>query len=183
MPSREAMIIYARSIANNYKGVQADGSFPSWQTLKAIYDDALEAPINWTIQNEANLKALKAGRWMRKDGVPGGTLDTAAGMSWCGIFATYVLRGIGINVKWRSFVGITPVEPHLKRLGGFGNWNSIAPGDICVRDSFQHHFIVYRREGQMLYSYDGNLDFPIRQNIGEKVTPVNKVHTIFRPLF
>ena len=180
MPSRLTMIICARSIAANYKGVQADGTFPSWDTLKTIYDTAMSVPPNWEIQNGANQNALKQGKWMRKDGKPGGTTDTAAGISWCGIFATYVLICSGVSVKWVAFQGIAPLQPNLERLGGFGNLSKIAPGDICVKGTNQHHFIVYRREGNMLYNYDGNL---AGQLIGERTTPVGDVHTIYRPLF
>jgi hypothetical protein len=182
MPSKECLIIIARSIAANYRGVQPDGSFPSWETLQAVYDLAMESPPDWNIQNGVNLAALKQGKWMRKDGQPGGTNDPSLGTSWCGIFATYVLRLCGVPVKWRAFYGITPLEPHLKKLFGFGNWSSIGRGDICVKGSNNHHFIVYERRGDSLYSYDGNL---MGQKIGEPTypTPVRNVHTIYRPLF
>lgn len=180
MPSRQTMIICARSIAASYKSVQADGTFPSWDTLKTIYDVSMLVPPNWEIHNGANLSALKQGKWMRKDGTPGGTTDSAAGISWCGIFATYVLICSGVGVKWVTYQGITPVKPNLEKLGGFGNWSKIAPGDICVKGTNQHHFIVYRRDGNLLFSYDGNL---AGQSIGERQTPVSEVHTIYRPLF
>lgn len=182
MPSKETMIIYARSLAANYKGIQPNGSFPSWETLKDIYDEAMEVPPDWNIHNGANLTALKQGRWMRKDGIPGGTNDPGLGVSWCGIFATYVLRGTGIPVKWRAFVGITPRPPYFQELFGFGNWDSINRGDICIRDANNHHFIVYERQGNLLYSYDGNLT---GQKVGEPdfATPANRVNKIYRPLF
>lgn len=180
MPSRQTIIITARSMVSNYKGVQADGTFPSWDTLKTIYDTAMQTPPDWKIQNGANLNALQQGRWMRKDGTPGGTKEASAGMAWCGIFATYVLICSGVPVKWVAFQGITPLQPHLEKLGGFGNWGKIAPGDICIKGTNQHHFIVYRRDGNLLFSYDGNLD---GQSIGERKTQVNEVHTIYRPLF
>jgi hypothetical protein len=182
MPSKESLIICARSIAFSYQGVQPDGSFPSWETLKAVYDEAMIQPPDWNIQNGANLKALKQGRWLRKDGTPGGTNDSSLGVSWCGIFVTYVLRLCGVPVKWEAFAGITPLAPHLKKLFGFGNRNSITRGDICIKGTNNHHFIVYERKGDSLYSYDGNL---MGQKIGEPSfpTPVRDVHTIFRPLF
>ena len=182
MPSREALVICARSIAHSYKGVQPDSSFPSWETLKAIYDQAMAIPPDWAIHNGANLTALKQGRWLRKDGVPGGTTDKELGISWCGIFQTYVLQCCGIPVKWQTYAGITPREPYLEKLSGFGNWADIRRGDICIRDDNQHHFLVYARSGDQLSSYDGNLD---GQRIGEPLftTPVRKVHTILRPRF
>ena len=183
MPSRMGLIILARNTAAYYKGVQPDGSFPSWDILKNIYDTAMTNPPDWNVQNGANLAALKAGKWMRKDGIPGGTLDQAQGMAWCGIFQTYLLRCNGVPVQWRSFVGIDPLDPHLKKMTAFGNRDSIAPGDICVKGENQHHFLVYRRDGKTLYSYDGNLDRPNRQWIDQRQTPVDEVHTIFSPTF
>ena len=48
MPSRMGLIILARNIASYYKGVQPDGSFPSWDILKNIYDIAMASPPDWT---------------------------------------------------------------------------------------------------------------------------------------
>lgn len=181
MPSKETIVMYARSVAASYKGVQSDGTFPSWETLKDIYDQAMETPPDWNIENGANLTALKQGRWLRKDGKPGGTNDPAQGVSWCGIFATYVLRGSGIPVKWKTFAGINPLQPYFQELYGFGNWGGINRGDICVRDANNHHFIVYERKGDLLYSYDGNLT---EQKVGEPnfPTPAKRVNKIFRLL-
>ncbi len=180
MPSRETIVITARSMAFSYKGVQADGTFPSWETLKDIYDQAMINKPDWNVQNGANLTALKAGRWLRKDGHPGGTNEPNLGISWCGIFATYVLLGCGVPVMWRAFVGIDPLPPYLEQLPGFDNWGKIAPGDICVKGTNQHHFIIHRRAANTLYSYDGNLS---GQSLGERTTDVKEVHTIYRPLF
>jgi hypothetical protein len=177
------LIILARNIASYYKGVQPDGSFPSWDILKNIYDIAMASPPDWTTQNGANLAALQAGKWMRKDGKAGGTLDQSEGMAWCGIFQTYLLRCNGVNVLWRSFVGIDPLKGNLEKLMAFGNRDRIAPGDICVKGENQHHFLVHRRDGNTLYSYDGNLDIPNRQWIAERTTPVDQVHTILSPTF
>ena len=181
MPSRDTLIIYARSIAANYVGAQ-NGSVQSWETLQAIYQDAMESPPDWThnVGKGTNLDAIKAGRWLRKDGTPGGTMNEQEGIAWCGIFATYVLRGCGVPIKWRNMVGPTPLPPYLERLFGFGNRDKIAPGDICVKGANQHHFIVYDRQGNTLYSYDGNLP---GQSVGTRTNSVNDVHTIYRPLF
>ena len=157
MPSKETIVMYARSIACNYKGVQADGTFPSWETLKAIYDEGMEVPRDWNVNNGANLTALKKGEWLRKQNPPGGTSDPSLGISWCGIFATYVLRGCGIPVKWRKGVGITPLPPHLQIMAGLSDADKIVPGDICVKGTNQHHFIVIGRSGDTLTSVDGNL--------------------------
>jgi len=148
MPSRTTIIIYARNIASYYVGFQS-GSVKSWETLQNIYQEAMEIPPNWTLNNGygTNLDAIKSGKWLRRNGIPGGTSIESEGIAWCGIFATYVLRGCGIPVKWRQSVGPTPLPPFLERLYGFGNYGKIAPGDICVKGANQHHFIVYDRQG------------------------------------
>lgn len=66
---------------------------------------------------------------------------------WCGIFATYLLRKAGANVKWVMSRGIhnqtgdenSTGEIHTKYYEGN---NGIMVGDICVRGKGQHHFII-----------------------------------------
>lgn len=157
MPSKLAIYICARSIACNYKGVQADGTFPSWETLKEIYDEGMEVKRDWVVNNGANLTALKKGQWLRKQNPPGGTSEATLGISWCGIFATYVLRCCGIPVKWKMGVGIAPLKPYLEIMSGLTDADKIVPGDICVKGTNQHHFIVADRAGDTLISVDGNL--------------------------
>lgn len=170
MPSKDSLVIYARSVATSY-GTMSNES--KWELLKDIYDKALEVPPDWTKKGPTgtNWDAIKAGRWLRKNGVPGGTNVPLEGIAWCGIFATYCLQAIGVPVKWRVNKGITPLandkenpSNYLKLHPGYFEADTIGPGDICVKGTNQHHFIVHRRVGNMLHSYDGNL---AGQNIGE----------------
>ena len=106
MPSKEALVIYARSVAATFGKMKLEDrcSF-----LKDMYDRTLlERPVNWTHNagRGTNLDALRAGRWLRKNGVPGGTSVAAEGTSWCGIFAAYCLRVIGLPAQWRLSTGI-----------------------------------------------------------------------------
>jgi hypothetical protein len=136
--------------------------------LKDMYDSTLlERPVNWTLDTGSgtNLDALHKERWLRKDGTPGGTNVAAQGTAWCGIFATYCLRAIGVQAQWRLNVGIDTPPGVLEKRSGYFASGDIGPGDICVVKENQHHFIVYQRTGNMLYSYDGNLD---GQMIGER---------------
>lgn len=156
MASKAAIYIYARSIAAYYKGVQADGKVRDWELLKDIYE-VMEPKPNWeTLPQGSNLEAIKNGRWLRKDGVPGGTPVESLGTAWCGIFAAYVLKGVGLPVKWKALQGIAPLDPFLE-MCSYAKANEIEPGDICVRGTNQHHFIVYDKQGDKLLSYDGNL--------------------------
>jgi len=66
--------------------------------------------------------------------------------SWCGIFATYLLRKAGAQVKWEVARGIfnhpTDIyEPtnFIQRINGNAG---LSVGDIAVRGKSNHHFIV-----------------------------------------
>ena len=157
MPSKEALYIYARSVANSWTNLSLDDQC---QFLKEMYDKTLlERPVNWTLNvgNGTNWDALMNKRWLRKDGRPGGTSVTFEGTSWCGIFATYCLRSIGIPAQWTLAEGITAPKELLERRAGYFASDDIMPGDICVVQDNQHHFIVHDRVGQTLFSSDGNL--------------------------
>jgi hypothetical protein len=165
MPSKASIYIYARNIAAYYKGLQPNGEVRDWELLKDIYDQAMEVPPRWDpLPQGSNLEAIKKGRWLAKNGIPGGTSSESAGVAWCGIFATYVLLGVGVPVKWRKGVGIGPLEPYLE-LCTYNKSDEIEPGDICVKGTNQHHFIVHNRIGDKIFSYDGNLP---GQSIGER---------------
>lgn len=165
MPSKLAFIICARSIALSFANMKLDDrcSF-----LKDMYDQTLlERPVNWTHNagQGTNLDALQQGKWLRKNGIPGGTSVAAEGTSWCGIFAAYCLRAIGVPAQWRVSAGIDVPLNMLEKLAGYFQSDEIGPGDICVVKENQHHFIVHKRVGKKLYSYDGNLP---GQMIGER---------------
>ena len=165
MPSKEALAICARSIAHSYPNLSLEDrcSF-----LKDMYDKTLlERPVNWThnVGKGTNMDALRQKKWLRKNGVPGGTSIASEGTSWCGIFATYCLRAIGIPAQWRLSTGIDAPKGLLEKRAGFNHSDQIGPGDICVIQENQHHFIVHKRIGNKLYSSDGNL---AGQMIGER---------------
>lgn len=165
MPSKEALTIYAGSVAASYPRMSLENQC---SFLKDMYDKTLlERPVNWThnVGQGTNLDALQAKKWLRKNGIPGGTSVAREGTSWCGIFATYCLRAIGVPAQWKLSTGIDAPPNMLERRAGFFHSGDIGPGDICVVQENQHHFIVHHRAGNMLHSYDGNLD---GQMIGER---------------
>lgn len=67
--------------------------------------------------------------------------------SWCGIFATYLLRKAGAKVRWVMSRGIYNLTGNENSEGDMnvyyisGN-KGITIGDIAVRDKSNHHFIV-----------------------------------------
>ncbi len=164
MPSKEALMIYARSVAAYYPTMSVELRA---DYLEDMYNTAMQVPPHWTLDNGkgTNHDALKQLRWLRKDGVPGGTNTESEGIAWCGIFATYCLRCIGIPALWKQFKGISVDDGSLRLLAGYTNSDQIERGDICVVKTNQHHFIVGDRNGDTLFSYDGNLP---GQMIGER---------------
>ena len=172
MPSRESLYIYARSVAHAWAGMKQEDQI---SFLKEMYDKTmLERPVNWTVNagKGTNIDALKAKKWLRKDGMPGGTSIASEGTMWCGIFATYCLRAIGVPATWTLAQGITTPKGMLELRPGYFNHQDIGPGDICVIQENQHHFIVNNRVGNVLYSSDGNLDGQI---VGERNYNIEKL--------
>lgn len=164
MASKAAIYMSAGSIAAYYVGVQQDGKVRDWELLKAIYE-VMEPKPNWeTLPQGSNLEAIKNGKWLRKDGMPGGTSVESLGTAWCGIFAVYVLRSVGLPISWKALQGIAPLAPFLE-ICSYAKASEIEPGDICVRGTNQHHFIVYDKKDDKLFSYDGNLP---GQSIGKR---------------
>lgn len=79
-------------------------------------------------------------------------------VSWCGIFACYILRKAGLAVKWKMGRGIQDLSggQDLKLIHGR---EGLAMGDVAVRGSGSHHFILLENpsEGQTVaYAVDGN---------------------------
>jgi len=128
--------------------------------LKDMYEKTVVGKkYNWThnVGYGTDLDALRQGKWLRKDGRPGGTTVASEGTSWCGIFATYCLRAVGVPAQWGLLTGIDAPKNMLERRSGYYTPDDIGPGDICVVKENQHHFIVHGRAGKKLHSYDGNL--------------------------
>jgi len=62
-------------------------------------------------------------------------------VSWCGIFATYCLIQVGARVRWVISQGIEDLSGGGDIVRVDGN-QGIRRGDIAVRGSSSHHFIV-----------------------------------------
>jgi len=77
------------------------------------------------------------GHWKKADGT----------VHWCGVFTAYLLRKAGARVWWVMGWGIHNVVGNENPEGNIyvhridGN-KGISIGDIAVRDSSVHHFIV-----------------------------------------
>ena len=95
-------------------------------------------------------------------GCGGGYAGYDPTMSWCGIFACYILRKAGLNVKWKKYRGIEDLSggSDLKAIWGR---EGLALGDVAVRGTGDHHFILLETpsEGQsVVRAVDGNARGP-----------------------
>lgn len=126
--------------------LQVNGKRRGADKLRQIFAEACVAPPTWTVDN---LRALETpGAWLNVNG-RGGTRDSASAIHWCGIFATWVLRKVGLDVKWRAGLGIynmtmTTVLERRNRGAKDGRFDpkAFAPGDVCAVPRANHHFIV-----------------------------------------
>jgi hypothetical protein len=113
--------------------------------LRQVLTDALAMP---PVMTPANLRALETpGMWLNVSG-NGGTTDSALAVHWCGIFATYVLRRVGAEVKWRAGQGIEPSGKDAKWVRKYRRWiekfdnDAFEIGDVAAIPKANHHFIV-----------------------------------------
>lgn len=75
---------------------------------------------------------------------------------WCGIFAAFILRSAGLDVRWTLMKGkIVGPSGQIKFRPGK---NGIQPGDVAIIHAGEHHFIItdVQIEGNAIRSVDGN---------------------------
>lgn len=121
-----------------------------WRQLKRYFDEAVEgwSEGNWT---PVALHGIQTpGSRIPLDGMKYEP-PNRPGVSWCGIFATWVLQQAGLPVRWRRFSGVIGV-PKISGSAG------MQPGDIAVQTN-THHFIVTGIQGNQVMSINGNSDF------------------------
>ncbi|MDM0113018.1 peptidoglycan-binding domain-containing protein [Variovorax sp. J22R133] len=128
-----------------------------WKRLKQYFDEGVDG---WTEQ-----------KWKDKatfDGVriPGRRIPQppTSGVSWCGIFATWVARQAGVQTKWKMGIGPSGLKPTFSR--------NCQPGDIAVMAEQVHHFIVAGPIGDTIITVNGNSD---NQAILVKPRPLSSV--------
>ncbi len=126
-----------------------------WKYLKDFFDTAVSGwqPTYWN--NPEYLKGVK---------IPGRRIPQPgrSGISWCGIFATWVLIKAGMPVKWVLGAGISPLP---KKADG-----KFRPGDVLVMKGEEvHHCVATADQGATVLTVNGNSDY---QGILEK--PVSK---------
>lgn len=146
----------------------AEGNRAGWRVLKEYFEQA----CNWNEMHWKQYGKIRVGGegdWKQisfldgikkpKMRVPQGE-SKPSGVSWCGIFATWVLIQAGLNVRW--IVGQGIVGSKVKRIGGN---KGVTEGDIVVMQGEEvHHCIVSKLPTQANYmeTVNGNSSFDQR---------------------
>ncbi len=120
-----------------------------WRRLKEYFDVACKfTDRHWKIPGYLDGVKIKNKRIPQ----PG-----QSGISWCGVFATYIWIKSGVpGISWEFGVGVQ--GPNVKKMAGS---KGIAPGDIAVlKGGLVHHCIVSRFDGEKsIETINGNSDF------------------------
>ncbi len=121
------------------------GKRAGWEVLKSYFDDAVQGwgPDRW----KARGKILVGGVWKEISSLDGVQIPTyrvpqpskPSGVSWCGIFATWVFKKAGLSdAAW--IVGRGIVSSRVKLVM---SPNGFSEGDVVVlRGDEVHHAIV-----------------------------------------
>lgn len=154
------------------------GRRAGWERLKNYFDDGVRG---WTEQHwKGRGKILTGNGWVEITYLQGVQVPTYrvpqpnkdSGVSWCGIFAAWVIRKSGLDdTRWVVGAGI--VGKQVRRVEGN---EGFSVGDvITIKGIENHHAIVsgmpdiYEGDGT-LETINGNSDF---QSI--------KIHSYYRP--
>lgn len=135
------------------------GRRAGWEVLKSYFDEAVEG---WTPQHWQGRGDILVGtEWKNISNLEGVQVPTyrvpqpskPSGVSWCGIFASWVLRKAGLDdVKWVVGAGI--VSKKVKQVAGN---EGFSVGDVIVIQGGEvHHAIVAGMPD--IYEGDGSLE-------------------------
>lgn len=134
-----------------------------WKQLQRYFDEGVDG---WTPNHWKDPQTL-AGVQIPGKRVP---QPGTSGVSWCGIFATWVVQQAGLDVKWRVGVGVTSLEKRSDKL--------IQVGDIAVMQGEKvHHCIPIAIDGTTMTTVNGNSD---NQSILIKPYSLNKLWYYYR---
>ncbi len=112
-----------------------------WKRLKQYFDEGVEGWNEQKWKDKATYDGVR---------VPGKRIPQpgTSGVSWCGIFATWVARSAGIETKWRIGAGPSNLKINFSR--------DCKPGDIAVMAEHVHHFIVASPTADSIMTINGN---------------------------
>ncbi|MBL8176041.1 MAG: hypothetical protein JNK48_15290 [Bryobacterales bacterium] len=135
--------------------------------LKKLYDDILLIPIDWSDQKPYKFHSkftfktheitMLEGVFKRHMRVP---LRNAAngGVHWCGMFACWIWKQAGIDIKWQvsrePLVSGKPLKPRTDK-------ENMRHGDIAMIPEESHHYLIVSdppstKPMTALHTVDGN---------------------------
>lgn len=136
-----------------------EGRRAGWRNLKAYFDEAVLGWFEqkWQMKGEITLPSGTKKTITYLEGVQIPTYrvpqkSKPSGASWCGIFATWVLRRAGLHVFWDPFNGISGQVKYTTGNEGF------APGDVVVFHGDEKHHAIVVNENLRIYDGDDSLD-------------------------
>lgn len=128
-----------------------------WKRLKQYFDEGVQGWNEQKWKDKATYDGVRIpGRRIPQQGT--------SGISWCGIFATWVARTAGADTQWRYGAGPSNLKLNFGR--------NCRPGDIAVIAKDVHHFIVASPLADEILTINGNSDY---QSILVKPRPLSSI--------
>ena len=164
--------------------VDADGNRAGWKRLQQYFDEAVEGwnSSKWTERGEiriggegiklSNLQGIQRPGLRVIQGK-----SKPSGVSWCGIFASWVYRQAGLDqVKWVNGQGISHNGVKLvNEKTGFQ-----AGDTIVIRGGEVHHAIVAEMPSCYDQDDNGNLDTSIVTINGNSTNQSIRIHSEYK---
>jgi hypothetical protein len=157
-----------------------------------LIDGLLRAKICDVAEKHLGTQGNKFQQKYYDEAIDGNAPTGPAGIHWCGIFACWIWRQVGMNVKWVLRLGIK----HLGNNTAFNAtksstaWKMLSPGDILVHDGVQpnganHHMIVVAvaADGSEVDVLEGNAGDPDPNKSVVKLTQGKKIRDLIDPYY
>ncbi len=204
-PIRSAIVAKARSYAGKIGGLP--GSVQGVDHMMTMYRETVSGPSSLltALSNPTVFDQMREGRkqglWISKQRRPekpgyyrfkGDISEQSKGISWCGIFAAWVLKQAGMNVSWlaRGDCGFQldarKIERNLLGTGANPARDKIQAGDVCVLNTAgnnrYHVIIVDASPGRDPVSVvEGNIAAALRHVVRESAHfRKSQFHTWYR---
>lgn len=157
----------------------ASGRRAGWERLKNYFDDGVQG---WTEKHwQARGQILVGGSWVNITYLQGVQTPTyrvpqpskPSGVSWCGIFAAWVLRKSGMDdVRWVVGAGI--VGKQIKQVAGNEGYSV---GDVIVIKGAEVHHAIVSGENLTIYDGDGSIETINGNSDAQSI----KIHSYYYP--
>ncbi len=138
----------------------SEGRRAGWTSLKNYFDDAVEgwSERHWQARGDILVGSeTKNITYLQGVQIPSYRVpqpSKPSGVSWCGIFAAWVLRKAGLDdVRWVVGQGI--VGKQVKQVAGNQDFSA---GDVVVIQGAEVHHAIVAGENLAIYDGDGSIE-------------------------